>query len=115
MTFVIVGNSGKKISLEHASHPCPKCKASASVQLTRSEKQLIVLNKRIANNMRVRYECSKCSWKNEELPYDNDMLTQLEHYLAQTPDEEQYTYYFSSSPTSSSSSFRPHTTASTVV
>ncbi|KAI9497774.1 hypothetical protein BDB00DRAFT_745644, partial [Zychaea mexicana] len=86
--FVIVGNSGKKISLEHASHPCPKCKADASVQLTRSEKQLIVLNKRIANNMRVRYECSKCNWKNEELPYDNAMLTELEHYLAQTPDEE---------------------------
>lgn len=97
----LVGNSGKKISLEHASHPCPRCKNHASVQLTRSEKQLIVLNKRIANNMRVRYECSKCNWKNEELPYDNTMLSQLQQYLASTPEDEQFTYYFSSSPPSS--------------
>ncbi|KAL1930091.1 hypothetical protein VTP01DRAFT_1245 [Rhizomucor pusillus] len=100
-SFVIVGNSGKKISLEHQSHPCPRCKSQASVQLTRSEKQLIVLNKRIANNMRVRYECSKCSWKNEELPYDSDMLTQLEKYLSEGSDDEQFTYYYSTSPSSS--------------
>ncbi|KAI7864356.1 hypothetical protein BDF14DRAFT_1708607, partial [Spinellus fusiger] len=62
---------GKKISLEHAIHSCPRCK-QMSVQLTRSESQLILLNKRIANNMRVRYECSSCKWKNEQLPYDAD-------------------------------------------
>ncbi|ORZ00192.1 hypothetical protein BCR43DRAFT_521265 [Syncephalastrum racemosum] len=101
-SFVIVGNSGKKISLEHACHPCPRCKSEASVQLTRSEKQIIVLNKRIANNMRVRYECSKCNWKNEELPYDSDVVAQLQQYLSERSDDEQFTYYYSSSPSSSS-------------
>lgn len=51
--------------------------------------------------MRVRYECSKCSWKNEELPYDSDMLTQLEKYLSEGSDDEQFTYYYSTSPSSS--------------
>ncbi|KAG0173842.1 hypothetical protein DFQ28_002549 [Apophysomyces sp. BC1034] len=90
-SFVIVGNPGKKISLERASHPCPRCK-HLSVQLTRSEKQLIVLNKRIANNMSVRYECSNCKWKNEELPDDD---TDLRSYRSDQSDN-----YYLSSPTS---------------
>ncbi|KAI8371606.1 uncharacterized protein BYT42DRAFT_580843 [Radiomyces spectabilis] len=93
-SFVLVSNSGKKISLEHASHPCPKCKSEASVQLMRSEKQLILLNKRIANNMRVRYECNKCKWKNEELPYDDDSLSHIQRYLSDESDEAIDAFYF---------------------
>ncbi|KAI8098080.1 uncharacterized protein B0P05DRAFT_523327 [Gilbertella persicaria] len=71
--FTIVSTPGKRISLEKASHPCPKCRHQASVQLIRSERQWIVFNKCISNSMRVRYECSKCRWKNEELPsYPNE-------------------------------------------
>ncbi|KAI8330001.1 hypothetical protein EDC96DRAFT_528915 [Choanephora cucurbitarum] len=66
--FTIVSTPGKKISLERNSHPCPKCRHHASVQLMRSERQFILFNKCISNSMRVRYECSKCKWKNEELP-----------------------------------------------
>ncbi|KAL0097958.1 hypothetical protein J3Q64DRAFT_1716049 [Phycomyces blakesleeanus] len=78
-SFVIVANPGKKISLEHATHPCPRCKHQSSVQLTRSEKQIIVLNKRISDNTSVRYECSQCRWKNEELPYDTE--AEVRRYL----------------------------------
>ncbi|KAI7868185.1 hypothetical protein BDF14DRAFT_1797081 [Spinellus fusiger] len=69
--FVFVSSPGKKTLLEHATHPCPRCKHQGSVQLTRSDKQLIVLNKRISDNTSVRYECSQCRWKNEQLPYDS--------------------------------------------
>lgn len=100
--FVLVSNSGKKVSLEQASHPCPKCKSQNSVQLTRSEKSLIVLNKRITDNSRVRYECSQCKWKNQMLPYDVRDSTELDRYLAENPHEDFY-YTESSTPTSSSS------------
>jgi Zn ribbon nucleic-acid-binding protein len=74
--FVIVGGADKKISLEHQGHPCPRCKLQDSVQLTRSEKQLILMNKRVGkpNNMRVRYECAHCSWNGKTLPLYNIML-----------------------------------------
>ncbi|KAI9026522.1 hypothetical protein CLU79DRAFT_742131 [Phycomyces nitens] len=77
--LLLVANPGKKISLEHATHPCPRCKHQSSVQLTRSEKQIIVLNKRISDNTSVRYECSQCRWKNEELPYDTE--AEVRRYL----------------------------------
>jgi hypothetical protein len=66
-SFLFVKKPGKKISLEHSSHQCPKCKQT-SVQLMRSEKRWMVFNKCIANDMKVRYECSRCSWRNTELP-----------------------------------------------
>ncbi|GAB5586056.1 hypothetical protein Unana1_00956 [Umbelopsis nana] len=74
--FVIVGGADKKISLEQQGHPCPRCKSQDSVQLTRSEKQLIVLNKPVGkpNNMRVRYECANCSWNGKTLPFYNVVL-----------------------------------------
>ncbi|KAI9029037.1 hypothetical protein CLU79DRAFT_832409 [Phycomyces nitens] len=77
-TFVLFGGLDKKISLEQQRHPCPKCKHQASVQLTRCETQLVVFNKTIGkpNNMRVRYECNECGWKNENLP-DNPNMTQV--------------------------------------
>ncbi|KAL0084930.1 hypothetical protein J3Q64DRAFT_1699230 [Phycomyces blakesleeanus] len=103
-SFVFVGNPGKKISLEHASHSCPRCK-QLSVQLIRSETQLIVLNKRIANNMRVRYECSSCKWKNEELPYDSDTMAQMQRYFSDdggdmSSESSGETYMYPVSPTS---------------
>ncbi|KAG2235224.1 hypothetical protein BDF21DRAFT_427428 [Thamnidium elegans] len=67
-SFTFVSKPGKKTSMEQASHPCPKCKHNASVQLIRSEKQWIIFNKIISSIMRVQYECSRCSWRNEELP-----------------------------------------------
>ncbi|KAH8554561.1 hypothetical protein BGW37DRAFT_420732 [Umbelopsis sp. PMI_123] len=75
-SFVIVGGADKKISLEHQGHPCPRCKSQGSVQLTRSETQLILLNVRVGkpSHMRVRYECSKCSWNGKILPLYNVML-----------------------------------------
>ncbi|CAO3614211.1 unnamed protein product [Mucor hiemalis] len=71
-TFKIVSKPGRKISLERSSHRCPKCKHCASVQLIRSEKQWLLFNKCISSVMRVRYECSKCNWHNDELPYQDD-------------------------------------------
>jgi hypothetical protein len=75
-SFVLVGGADKKISLEHQAHPCPRCKNQNSVQLTRSEKQLILMNKRVGkpNNMRVRYECASCSWTGKSLPMYNVMI-----------------------------------------
>ncbi|CAO3646022.1 unnamed protein product [Cunninghamella echinulata] len=69
-SFVIFGGNDRKIALEKMFHPCPRCQNSASVQLTRCETQLVILNKNIGkpNKMRVRYECSQCRWKSEELP-----------------------------------------------
>ncbi|KAI9473699.1 MAG: hypothetical protein EXX96DRAFT_579003 [Benjaminiella poitrasii] len=67
-SFKFVSKPGKKISLERTSHPCPKCKHHASVQLIRSEKRLILFNKCVSSIIRVRYECSQCTWRNEELP-----------------------------------------------
>lgn len=104
--FVLVSNSGKKISLEHASHPCPRCKNQNSVQLTRSEKSLIVLNKRITDNSRVRYECSQCKWKNQMLPYDGRESAELDRYLSENSTDD---FFFgeASTPPSSSSSASP--------
>jgi hypothetical protein len=82
--YIIVSKPGKKISLERTSHPCPKCKHHASVQLIRSERQWIVFNKCVSSIMRVRYECSRCNWKNEELPFDtNDDMKLAESRLIQ--------------------------------
>ncbi|KAI7898157.1 uncharacterized protein BX663DRAFT_525879 [Cokeromyces recurvatus] len=65
----------KKISLEYDFHPCPKCNHCASVRLIRSEKRFILFNKCIYNVMRVRYECSRCNWRNQELPnYSNNEI-----------------------------------------
>ncbi|CAO0799992.1 unnamed protein product [Mucor circinelloides] len=104
--FVLVSNSGKKISLEHASHPCPRCKNQSSVQLTRSEKSLIVLNKRITDNSSVRYECSQCKWKNQMLPYDGRESAELDRYLSENSTDD---FFFgeASTPPSSSSSASP--------
>ncbi|ORX60670.1 hypothetical protein DM01DRAFT_1404897 [Hesseltinella vesiculosa] len=66
--FVVAGRSGKKVVLEHLGHPCPKCKALATVQLTRTERQLILFNRRIKDTATVRYECHACDWKNRSLP-----------------------------------------------
>ncbi|KAI9314102.1 hypothetical protein BX666DRAFT_2139681 [Dichotomocladium elegans] len=77
MTFTFVGGHDKKIPLEQQYHPCPRCN-QASVQLTRSESHLILFNRHIGktSNMRVRYECSRCGWKNEQLPDNpNNSLT----------------------------------------
>jgi hypothetical protein len=104
--FVLVSNSGKKISLEQASHPCPRCKSQNSVQLTRSEKSLIVLNKRITDNSSVRYECSQCKWKNQMLPYDGRESAELERYLSENSNED-FFFNESSTPTSTSSSGSP--------
>ncbi|KAI7899443.1 uncharacterized protein BX663DRAFT_520941 [Cokeromyces recurvatus] len=99
--FIIISNSGKKISLEHASHPCPRCKNPTSVQLTRSEKSLIVLNKRITDNSTVRYECSQCRWKNQMLPYDGRESAELHRYLSEHSAED---FFFGEASTPSSSS-----------
>ncbi|CAO3596279.1 unnamed protein product [Absidia cylindrospora] len=82
-TFIFASKSGRKISLENVSHPCPQCKHIASVQLTRSERQLILLNKRIKDTNSVRYECSECGWKNTELPAEAS-LANLQRYLTTT-------------------------------
>ncbi|KAI8993385.1 hypothetical protein BDB01DRAFT_776129 [Pilobolus umbonatus] len=100
--FVLVSNSGKKISLEHASHPCPRCKNQGSVRLTRSEKSLIVLNKRITDNSTVRYECSQCRWKNQMLPYDSRESEELQRYLSDHSGDEYYYYSDASTPPSNS-------------
>ncbi|KAG0189698.1 hypothetical protein DFQ28_003091 [Apophysomyces sp. BC1034] len=63
----------------------------------RSENQWIVLNKRVSDNTRVRYECSQCHWKNEELPYDTS--ADLQRYLSDDKDS----YYYSSSANTSPS------------
>ncbi|KAI8061557.1 hypothetical protein BC940DRAFT_262554 [Gongronella butleri] len=70
--FIFIGGNARKIPLEQQYHPCPRCRHSASVQLTRSETQLVIMNKLIGkpNNMRVQYECRQCRWKNEQLPDD---------------------------------------------
>jgi hypothetical protein len=85
--FILLSNSGKKISLEHATHPCPRCKNQNSVQLTRSEKSLILLNKRLTDNTTVRYECSQCKWKNQNLPFDGRESAELERYLSENSTE----------------------------
>lgn len=102
--FVLVSNSGKKISLEHASHPCPKCKKQNSVQLTRSEKSLIVLNKRITDNSTVRYECSHCKWKNQMLPFDGRESAELDRYLSSEGSSDEFFFGEASTPPSSSGS-----------
>ncbi|KAI9487478.1 MAG: hypothetical protein EXX96DRAFT_553407 [Benjaminiella poitrasii] len=68
--FVLLGRNDRKIYLENATHPCPRCKKSNTVQLTRFENELIICNKRIRlpNNMKVRYACKSCNWKNDILP-----------------------------------------------
>ncbi|CAO3635524.1 unnamed protein product [Mucor fragilis] len=68
--FVLLGGNDRKIKLENATHPCPRCKKPDTVQLTRYENELIIFNRRIAlpNNMSVRYECNQCKWKNQSLP-----------------------------------------------
>lgn len=96
--FILLSNAGKKISLEQAYHPCPKCKSQNSVQLTRSEKSFIVLNKIISENSSVRYECSQCKWKNQMLPQDARESTELERYFSDTSNDD---LFLSSSPTSS--------------
>ncbi|KAK4516952.1 uncharacterized protein ATC70_000280 [Mucor velutinosus] len=65
-----VGSNDRKIKLENATHPCPRCKKPDTVQLTRYENEWIVFNRRVAlpNNMNVRYECNQCKWKNQILP-----------------------------------------------
>ncbi|CEJ04387.1 hypothetical protein RMCBS344292_18350 [Rhizopus microsporus] len=90
--FILVSNSGKKISLEQAYHPCPKCKNQSSVQLTRSEKSFIFLNKRITENSRVRYECSQCKWKNQMLPYDARESAELDRYLSENSNSNEDLY-----------------------
>ncbi|KAI8877017.1 hypothetical protein K501DRAFT_128205, partial [Backusella circina FSU 941] len=67
-SFPLVKKPRKKISLEQSIHQCPKCKQT-SVQLMRSEKRWMLFNKCIINDMKVRYECSRCSWRNSELPF----------------------------------------------
>ncbi|KAI7906811.1 uncharacterized protein BX663DRAFT_419666, partial [Cokeromyces recurvatus] len=64
----------RKIYLENATHPCPRCKKLDTVQLTRFENELIICNKRIGlpNNMSVRYACKSCNWKNDSLPDNNE-------------------------------------------
>lgn len=119
-SFVIAANPGKKISLEHATHQCPRCKNPTSVQLVRSEKQLILLNKKITNNMHVRYECSNCKWKKTELPEDDITLDDIQKILERDPKPEQFTYYFSpvssiSSSASSSSSSLSYTKSPTTI
>ncbi|KAI8330056.1 hypothetical protein BC941DRAFT_441396 [Chlamydoabsidia padenii] len=71
-SFVIIGGNERKIPLEQQRHPCPRCHHIASVQLTRCETQLVILNKTIGkpNNMRVRYECCECHWRDQQLPDD---------------------------------------------
>lgn len=86
--FIILSNSGKKISLEQAYHPCPKCKHQNSVQLTRSEKSFVLLNKRISENSSVRYECSQCKWKNQTLPENARESVELERYLSETSNDD---------------------------
>ncbi|SAM05900.1 hypothetical protein [Absidia glauca] len=82
-SFIFASKSGRKISLENASHPCPQCKSPASVQLTRSERQLILLNRRIKDTNSVRYECNECGWKNAELPTESSIAS-LYRYLNTT-------------------------------
>ncbi|CAO3636939.1 unnamed protein product [Cunninghamella echinulata] len=83
--FILVSKSGKKIALENTAHPCPQCKNHASVQLTRSERQFILLNKRIKDSTSVKYECHHCHWKDSQLP-NNDISTtslmDLHRYLS---------------------------------
>lgn len=76
-----VGGQDKKIPLEQQFHPCPRCNHPSSVQLTRSETQLVIFNKQIgkSSNMRVRYECRLCGWKNEILPDNPDDPHQFWH------------------------------------
>lgn len=95
--FILVSNNGKKISLEQAYHPCPKCKNENSVQLTRSEKSFILLNKIISENSTVRYECSQCKWKNQMLPANIRESEELERYLSETSNEDIYLNQVSSS------------------
>ncbi|KAI9265048.1 hypothetical protein BDA99DRAFT_507533 [Phascolomyces articulosus] len=82
MPFTIVGGHDKKIPLEQQYHPCPRC-ARPTVQLTRSETQFVIFNQKIgkSTNMRVRYECNICGWKNENLPDNpNDGSTQYQSW-----------------------------------
>ncbi|KAI8088787.1 uncharacterized protein BX664DRAFT_358430 [Halteromyces radiatus] len=82
-SFIFAGKSGRKISLENVAHSCPQCKSEASVRLTRTERQLIILNKRIKDSISVRYECEDCSWRNTELPNETSMAN-LQRYLTTT-------------------------------
>ncbi|CAO3639668.1 unnamed protein product [Cunninghamella blakesleeana] len=113
-SFILVSKTGKKISLENVAHPCPQCKHHASVQLTRSERQLIVLNKRIKETTSVKYKCTECRWKDSELPSNEDDST-LQRYLttsytslslpSTSTDDHQY-YYYPNDTIHSSSSFQ---------
>lgn len=102
----LVGGNDRKIKLENATHPCPRCKRPNTVQLTRYENELIVFNRKIAlpNNMNVRYECNQCKWKNQNLP-ENDPSNQL--VLSHEDGIDYFSttnYLFVGSKTSSSSS-----------
>ncbi|KAI8344147.1 hypothetical protein BC941DRAFT_342146, partial [Chlamydoabsidia padenii] len=72
---------GRKVSLDHTSHPCPHCHHNASVRLVRSERQLVLFNRRVRDSNSVRYECDQCRWKNTELPTETTK-SQLQRYLS---------------------------------
>jgi S-adenosylmethionine:tRNA-ribosyltransferase-isomerase (queuine synthetase) len=78
-----VGGNDRKILLEKATHPCPRCSRPDTVQLTRFESELILFNKRIAlpRNMTVRYACKVCKWRNKALPDDDPSFAMLEQTL----------------------------------
>lgn len=102
-SFILVGGNDKKLILENATHPCPRCKREDTVQLTRREKNLILFNKRIElpNSMRVRYECRTCNWKNETLPDDDPLFQAIS---CRNEEETQYRQECYSSIISSSMS-----------
>ncbi|KAI8885106.1 hypothetical protein K501DRAFT_271010 [Backusella circina FSU 941] len=100
--FVLLGGHAKKIRLENGSHSCPKCKRPDTVQLTRCETEIIIFNRKIEfpNNMRVRYECRTCRWKNNTLPEDDEDVCyqdQLKHHplspSSTSQSGEKYTVY----------------------
>ncbi|CAO3631004.1 unnamed protein product [Mucor hiemalis] len=107
-SFIILGGNDKKLILENATHPCPRCKKADTVQLTRSETFLIVFNKKIElpNKMRVRYECQKCHWKNETLPDDDPSFQSIPDII-----EEEFTHNHNRQYSIGCSSFESYATA----
>ncbi|KAI7859146.1 hypothetical protein BDC45DRAFT_256843 [Circinella umbellata] len=99
MTFTIVGGHDKKIPLEQQYHPCPRC-ARPTVQLTRSETQFVIFNQKIgkSTNMRVRYECNICGWKNENLP-DNPKDASTNYHQSWGDEDESDKNNTTTSPT----------------
>ncbi|KAG2219120.1 hypothetical protein INT45_009787 [Circinella minor] len=99
MTFTIVGGHDKKIPLEQQYHPCPRC-ARPTVQLTRSETQFVIFNQKIgkSTNMRVRYECNICGWKNENLP-DNPKDASPNYHQSWGDEDESDKNNITTSPT----------------